>query len=245
MSKFKVKRLTAHILMLKVINDMLKYSFHLTLTQVKLLNLLVKSDGLKSKVPSIDCLLKLNEIQSKIALFQMLSYLNNHQWLSKQRDQRDQRKLKIALNKNHMNKIEYMNNEVNDYIERYFAQYTLQKTSDYVNYLLRCKDLLEKLKCYLNICQLTLEELYVLGILYLHQGQLTVKELQGEFHHPIFSISPILKTLIIKQLVQKERCELDERRVIIIIKREQFSKVTKLIHACYNYLEKGIQDKEK
>ncbi|HCD3204563.1 TPA: transcriptional regulator, partial [Staphylococcus aureus] len=28
MSKFKVKRLTAHILMLKVINDMLKYSFH-------------------------------------------------------------------------------------------------------------------------------------------------------------------------------------------------------------------------
>ncbi|HDS3884964.1 TPA: transcriptional regulator, partial [Staphylococcus aureus] len=27
MSKFKVKRLTAHILMLKVINDMLKYSF--------------------------------------------------------------------------------------------------------------------------------------------------------------------------------------------------------------------------
>ncbi|HHC9783971.1 TPA: transcriptional regulator, partial [Staphylococcus aureus] len=26
MSKFKVKRLTAHILMLKVINDMLKYS---------------------------------------------------------------------------------------------------------------------------------------------------------------------------------------------------------------------------
>ncbi|MGZ1818625.1 transcriptional regulator, SarA/Rot family, partial [Staphylococcus argenteus] len=137
MSKFKVKRLTAHILMLKVINDMLKYSFHLTLTQVKLLNLLVKSDDLKAKVPSIDCLLKLNEIESKIALFQMLSYLNNHQWLSKQRDQRDQRKLKIALNKNHMNKIEYMNNEVNDYIERYFAQYTLQTTSDYVNYLLR------------------------------------------------------------------------------------------------------------
>lgn len=99
MSKFKVKRLTAHILMLKVINDMLKYSFHLTLTQVKLLNLLVKSDDLKAKVPSIDCLLKLNEIESKIALFQMLSYLNNHQWLSKQRDQRDQRKLKIALNK--------------------------------------------------------------------------------------------------------------------------------------------------
>ncbi len=31
------------------------------------------------------------------------------------------------------------------------------------------------------MCQLTLEELYVLGILNLHKGQLTVKELQAHF----------------------------------------------------------------
>lgn len=72
MSKFKVKRLTAHILMLKVINDMLKYSFHLTLTQVKLLNLLVKYDNSDSNSASIDRLLKMKEIQSKMALLQML-----------------------------------------------------------------------------------------------------------------------------------------------------------------------------
>ncbi len=65
MSKFKVKRLTAHILMLKVINDMLKYSFHLTLTQVKLLNLLVKYDNSDSNSASIDRLLKMKEIQSE------------------------------------------------------------------------------------------------------------------------------------------------------------------------------------
>lgn len=109
MSKFKVKRLTAHILMLKVINDMLKYSFHLTLTQVKLLNLLVKYDNSDSNSASIDRLLKMKEIQSKMALLQMLSYLNNHQWLLKGRDQRDQRKLTISINKMHIDKIEYMN----------------------------------------------------------------------------------------------------------------------------------------
>ncbi|HHR7570996.1 TPA: transcriptional regulator, partial [Staphylococcus aureus] len=49
--------------------------------------------------------------------------------------------------------------------------------------------------------------------------------------------------LILKGLVKKERCELDERRVIVTIKREKFSKVTMLIQACYNYLEKGIQVK--
>ncbi|EOD7988593.1 SarA family transcriptional regulator [Staphylococcus aureus] len=225
MSKFKVKRLTAHILMLKVINDMLKYSFHLTLTQVKLLNLLVKYDNSDSNSASIDSLLKMKEIQSKMALLQMLSYLNNHQWLLKGRDQRDQRKLTISINKMHIDKIEYMNNEL----------------SDYVSYLLSSQELLRNLKCYLNMCQLSLEELYVLGILNLHKGQLTVKELQGEFHHPIFAVSPILKCLILKGLVKKERCELDERRVIVTIKREKFSKVTMLIQACYNYLEKGIQ----
>ncbi len=41
MSKFKVKRLTAHT-NVESHDDMLKYSFHLTLTQVKLLNLLVR-----------------------------------------------------------------------------------------------------------------------------------------------------------------------------------------------------------
>ncbi len=57
MSKFKCS--TAHILMSKVINDMLKYSFHLTLTQVKLLNLLVKYDNSDSNSASIDRLLKM------------------------------------------------------------------------------------------------------------------------------------------------------------------------------------------
>lgn len=189
MSKFKVKRLTAHILMLKVINDMLKYSFHLTLTQVKLLNLLVKYDNSDSNSASIDRLLKMKEIQSKMALLQMLSYLNNHQWLLKGRDQRDQRKLTISINKMHIDKIEYMNNELSDYIERYFGQYTFDFSCDYVSYLLSSQELFRNLKCYLNMCQLTLEELYVLGILNLHKGQLTVKELQGEFHHPIFAVS--------------------------------------------------------
>ena len=63
---------------------MLKYSFHLTLTQVKLLNLLVKYDNSDSNSASIDRLLKMKEIQSKMALLQMLSYLNNHQWLLKE-----------------------------------------------------------------------------------------------------------------------------------------------------------------
>ena len=222
MSKFKVKRLTAHILMLKVINDMLKYSFHLTLTQVKLLNLLVKYDNSDSNSASIDRLLKMKEIQSKMALLQMLSYLNNHQWLLKGRDQRDQRKLTISINKMHIDKIEYMNNELSDYIERYFGQYTFDFSCDYVSYLLSSQELFRNLKCYLNMCQLSL---------------------QGEFHHPIFAVSPILKCLILKGLVKKERCELDERRVIVTIKREKFSKVTMLIQACYNYLEKGIQVK--
>ena len=51
-------------------------------------------------------------------------------------------------------------------------------------------------------------------------------------------VSPILKCLILKGLVKK-RCELDERRVIVTIKGKSFLKVTMLIQACYNYLEKG------
>ena len=165
----------------------------------------------------------MKEIQSKMALLQMLSYLNNHQWLLKGRDQRDQRKLTISINKMHIDKIEYMNNELSDYIERYFGQYTFDFSCDYVSYLLSSQELFRNLKCYLNMCQLSLEELYVLGILNLHKGQLTVKELQGEFHHPIFAVSPILKCLILKGLVKK-RCELDERRVIVTIKRKSFLK---------------------
>ncbi len=48
----------------------------------------------------------------------MLSHSkNNHQWLLKGRDQRDQRKLTISINKMHIDKIEYMNNELSDYID--------------------------------------------------------------------------------------------------------------------------------
>ena len=88
---------------------------------------------------------------------------------------KDQRKLTISINKMHIDKIEYMNNELSDYIERYFGQYTFDFSCDYVSYLLSSQELLRNLKCYLNMCQLTLEELYVLGILNLHKGQLTVK----------------------------------------------------------------------
>lgn len=34
---------------------------------------------------------------------------------------KDQRKLTISINKMHIDKIEYMNNELSDYIERYFG----------------------------------------------------------------------------------------------------------------------------
>ncbi len=83
---------------------------------MKLLNLLVKYDNYDSNSASIDRLLKMKEIQSKMALLQMLSYLNNHQWLLKGRDQRDQRKLTIWINKMHIDKIEYMNNELHETI---------------------------------------------------------------------------------------------------------------------------------
>ncbi len=76
-----------------------------------------------------------------MALLQMLSYLNNHQWLLKGRDQRDQRKLTISINKMHIDKIEYMNNELSDYIERYFGQYTFDFSCDYVSYLLSSQEL--------------------------------------------------------------------------------------------------------
>jgi DNA-binding MarR family transcriptional regulator len=33
-------------------------------------------------------------------------------------------KLTVSINKMHIDKIEYMNNELSDYIERYFGQYT-------------------------------------------------------------------------------------------------------------------------
>ncbi len=125
----------------------------------------------------------------------------------------------ISINKMHIDKIEYMNNELSDYIEHLFGQYTFDFSCDYVSYLLSSQELFRNLKCYLNMCQLTLEELYVLGILNLHRkGQLTVKELQGELVTNI-AVSPILKCLILKGLVKKERCELDERRVIVTIEQ--------------------------
>ena len=56
---------------------------------------------------------------------------------------KDQRKLTVSINKMHIDKIEYMNNELSDYIERYFGQYTFDFSCDYVSYLLSSQNYCE------------------------------------------------------------------------------------------------------
>ncbi|WP_206167431.1 transcriptional regulator, SarA/Rot family, partial [Staphylococcus simiae] len=161
--------------------------------------------------------------------------------LTKIKDINDQRKLNIILSSSQLNRIECVLTEIDDYLAHHFKHYFFITETDSVKYLIQSQQIIKKLTQYLALCDLSIEEIYVLGILSLHDHRLTIKELQYEQHHQFMTVSPIIKKLIEKKLVSKTRISHDERCVAIQITKEKRSKINKVIEACYNFLEKGIK----
>lgn len=237
-----IKIVVVHIMMLKVIDDFLKYSFHISISQVKILKLLLNYQYQKMHISSMDYLLDSGYVNSKISLLQMLNDLNNRNLLTKIKDINDQRKLSILLSNAQIQRIEYLLKEIDDYLAHHFKHYFFQSVTDRVKYLIKSHQTIKKLSEYLALGDLTIEEIYVLGILSLHDHRLTIKELQYEQQHQFMIVSPIIKKLIEKNLVSKTRISHDERCVAIQITKDKRSKIYKLIEVCYNFLEKGIKD---
>ncbi|MBO1199839.1 transcriptional regulator [Staphylococcus simiae] len=171
----------------------------------------------------------------------MLNDLNNRNLLTKIKDINDQRKLSIILSSSQLSRIEYLLKEIDDYLAHHFKYCFFQTATDSVKYLIQSQQVIKKLTKYLSLCDLSIEEIYVLGILSLYDHRLTIKELQYEQQHQFMTVSPIIKKLIEKKLVSKTRTSHDERCVAIQIMKDKRSKINKIIEACYNFLEKGIK----
>ena len=87
---------------------------------------------------------------------------------------------------------------------------------------------------------LTLEELYLLGLLIISDNKTTFKSIKVHSLKGIISLGPIIKTLQSKGYLIKSRRD-DERYIVLTLRKEKINVIQSEIEECYNKLEQGIQ----
>lgn len=240
MAHDNTKSFLVHYDMLKVTSDFIKDSYHLTVEQLQLLRKLIHYTKAGSNQIIVEDILSPQCDISRTALLHMLTQLNQRQWLSKYRNPVDQRRLCVTISKTQYIRIKHIISEISQFMERYYKRYILITNDDYLDYLFKCEEIIKTFKIKLLEEHLTLEELYLLGLLLQYKQATTIKHIQTNSVKQIITLSPTIKKLTLKGYIIKQRSDEDERYITLKLLPSQAPKVKTLIQSCYNHLEKGI-----
>lgn len=239
MSYVKMNCLVAHYMLVKLANDYLKYSYHLTINHVKLLYFILY---LYDENRHIDISqLEMYNKRSKFSILKMLQYLYQNNWISKERDDKDQRKLVITMSEQQKNKIHLLFNEIDEMLESRKIIIN-QRVSNHILYFIKCGEVLDDMDKQLMINNLSLEEVYLLAILLNNDNEMTVKYMRYKTQVGIVSLSSIIKKLNQKGYIIKERSLEDERTIILKFNDCKASIILSIIESCYNTLKQGMKN---
>lgn len=89
--------------------------------------------------------------------------------------------------------------------------------------------------------QLSLEELYILGLLIINNEPSTYKNIKAHLLKGVVTVSPIIKKLYAKGYINKSRSTEDERNIVLSVNEEKVDYIKSTISECYNSLETGIE----
>lgn len=239
MSYVKMNCFVAHYMLVKLANDCLKYSYHLTINHVKLLYFILY---LYDENKHIDISqLEMYNKRSKFSILKMLQYLYQNNWISKERDDKDQRKLVITMSEQQKNKIHLLFNEIDEMLESRKIVIN-QRVSNHILYFIKCGEVLDDMDEQLMINNLSLEEVYLLAILLNNDNKMTVKYMRYKTQVGIVSLSSIIKKLNQKGYIIKERSLEDERTIILKLNDCKASLILSIIESCYNTLKQGMKN---
>lgn len=177
---------------------------------------------------------------SKNHLLKLINHLYDFDWITKKRDPLDQRRLIICLSHEQCENIISMLEDFKSFLR------LKAKSVEYLNqfsvlpYYYNCHEQFETIKHEISQNHLSLEELYILGLLIINNKQTTFKNIKAHNLRGLVTMSPIIKKLYDKGYVNKSRSSKDERNIVLSVNEDKVPYIKTTIEECYNSLETGI-----
>lgn len=240
MHQQKIKSFLAHFVLDHISIEYLRFSYYLTIEQFKLLQFIYQFTHHHSEGLSLNAIIFYKNYQ-KNHLLKLITHLYDFNWISKERDPLDQRRLVINLTQHQREKVLQMFEDFKAFLEmksksiKHIHHFTI------IPYYFTCHEQFEEIQKSANFKHLSLEELYILGLLIINNKQTTFKNIKAHSLKGLVTVSPIIKKLQLKGYVDKSRSKEDERNIVLTIKEEKVPYIKSTIEECYRCLEKGIE----
>lgn len=240
MQQQKIKQFLAHFVLDHVTIEYLKYGYQLTIEQLKLLIFILYFTENHKEELSLNMIIFYKNYQ-KNKLLKSITHLYEFNWISKKRHPYDQRRLVITLTQNQCSKITQLIEELEHFLEVKSTLINEINHSTLLSYYLKCHSQFRVIEKSCTPQHLTLEELYLLGLLIISDNKTTFKSIKVHSLKGIISLRPIIKTLQSKGYLIKSRSRDDERYIVLTLRKEKINVIQSEIEECYNKLEQGIQ----
>ena len=212
--------------LVKTVNESLRYAYHMNMQQFKIL-LFIKDYSTAHERPLTIQTLVIKEHCNKAMMLKYLAQLYAMHWISKKRNPNDQRRLIIYMTKIQHKKIEHLLQEIKKIIANYDIDAKLDFHDDFE--LTSLHD------------SIHLDELFILGLIYLYPNAYNMAQLKYVIEQHNMYITPLIKSLVDKKYIYKERCRTDERQIRIGIKTDKLSQVKLLFNECYNTIVNHLE----
>ena len=218
MQQQKIKRFLAHFVLDHVTIEYLKYGHQLTIEQLKLLIFILHFTENHKEDLSLNMIIFYKNYQNQ--LLKVLHIYMNLIGFQK-RHPYDQRRLVITLTQNQCSKITQLIDELEHFLEVKSTLINEINHSTLLSYYLKCHSQFRVIEQSCTSQHLTLEELYLLGLLIISDNKTTFKSIKVHALKGIIAMGPIIKTLQSKGYLIKSRSRDDERYIVLTLRKEK------------------------
>ena len=195
MHQLKIKRFLAHFVLDHIFIEYLKYSHHLTIEQVKLLEFILQfTEEYYKENLSLNIIIFYKDYQ-KNELLNLITHLYDYNWISKKRDPHDQRRLIITLTQAQRKKINQLFEDFNVFLEVKSKSITNHTHLTLLSYYFKCHAQFKVIEQSHIYSRLSLEELYILGLLLINNNETSFKSIKLHSLRGLVTLRPIIKKL--------------------------------------------------
>ena len=229
MTKNDMDVLLFYLLFYKAVDELLKYSKNLNIEHLNVLYAII--DYHKTKKTYL----------SKRTLLYLVSHLYHENWIFKSYDANDQRRLRILPVEMYERKMNHLLLEIGELLENNYLKTSI-KNMNYckLTYLITIYKVLSKIEKNIKHYQLSLNDLLVLGIIWLNQNDISLKSINYFSRCQSININLVIKRLQQSGYILKKRDDLDERRVCIKLNMSKKKEIHDILSHCSKMIKKEL-----
>ncbi|MBE7355830.1 hypothetical protein RM578_07860 [Staphylococcus haemolyticus] len=242
MDKNKLETLLFYLVFMKAVGEVLKYSYQLKFEQLKTLYEIIKYFHVHQQGVYIDELITYQTI-SKRQLRHHLEHLYHLGWITKLRDDNDQRRILFLPSNRCQEKLNIMFMEVSEMVKGKNFDYLIETTAHYnqLGHVLTIFDALYKVRNIAKESNLSLDELFLLGKLLSSRQVISLKEIQAMSYRYLICMNVVINDLYQKGYLEKYRNSIDERIVNVKFIESRAYETNQLFIRCYNKFQEEMK----